>query len=723
MLKMPKSGNHVFLEAMQTLQSCQQTKGVLGGTLLYHNKVVVSQLSADITKKLILTDPHRIKTTGEVIHVDYHVPVGVQLLVVYVTAAEYRKLRESANRAQTLFSQNTAVLPFQIGAKKKLKRDKSILFSNIPEEEAVVSHTDGLTMAGGGIPPQPSRLNRPTHLPLRFKNLTAKDIPESGFSSINFNEGDSYPDFIGKTSVVSTPLAENKILSHTTDIMSICVNPIETGLLIGGELRKTAADDLVEMGTDTLEMLSDPDYCNYISNPFREENDKRRRRSLSDIISRGPNTVCLRPFGIGLQKLFGDDRDDDDLIDDVRPRMYRTITDPTCPIFNSDGKPISKNLFQYFLEKFTNESRAIAGVDDIFREFDRVEKLPSPKKGGISISFSSPFKKKNDTKVEKIGDHGDNGTIAFDDGTSSIPKEDISMVTLSSKPKNRKNLSLPIKSFNLDTVDSPADVTASTSKDCVDAATSNATSIFDEPAKRKKLSNLQLTPLMNKLTVLAMSDTEKSSGFSSWDTTPGVELPPGITPIDTKNFFKRRQSIKCEDIADDTIKDPLQRVELFVCGQQNMTMFMLLEDNPADRQTLVQNMWEVCVSRLTKLETSLYQVLNLNVESTEKSEGGYSFVNLDEKWDTVDRGGPWSPNDLLSLELMHKEFTRNPKFTEMLLRSNESVVYGYQGGMAEIFYQQPANSQNGLPPPTDPMGNVPLCAQRRLERDHSIILL
>lgn len=33
-----QSASNIFLDAMQTLQSCQQTKGVLGGSLLFHNK-------------------------------------------------------------------------------------------------------------------------------------------------------------------------------------------------------------------------------------------------------------------------------------------------------------------------------------------------------------------------------------------------------------------------------------------------------------------------------------------------------------------------------------------------------------------------------------------------------------------------------------------------------------------------------------------------------------
>ena len=57
-------------------------------------------------------------------------------------------------------------------------------------------------------------------------------------------------------------------------------------------------------------------------------------------------------------------------------------------------------------------------------------------------------------------------------------------------------------------------------------------------------------------------------------------------------------------------------------------------------------------------------------------------------------------------------------------RTDDSVVYGYQYGQSSIFYKQGGSkAQSGLPPPADTMGTVPLSAKRRLERDHSIILL
>jgi len=41
----------------------------------------------------------------------------------------------------------------------------------------------------------------------------------------------------------------------------------------------------------------------------------------------------------------------------------------------------------------------------------------------------------------------------------------------------------------------------------------------------------------------------------------------------------------------------------------------------------------------------------------------------------------------------------------------------------EFFYKESAHQVAGIPPPSDPMGNVTMCAKTRLERDHFYNLL
>lgn len=73
------------------------------------------------------------------------------------------------------------------------------------------------------------------------------------------------------------------------------------------------------------------------------------------------------------------------------------------------------------------------------------------------------------------------------------------------------------------------------------------------------------------------------------------------------------------------------------------------------------------MSRLTRLETSLNQILNVNVDG-DKSEGNYSFISVDPNWDTLQRCGPWSNKDLEHVEHIRHDFVKMTGTTDMILR-------------------------------------------------------
>lgn len=488
-------------------------------------------MSPDITKNLVLTDPFRIKTTAENISVDFHIPIGVQLIVVFIPTKEYRKLNLASQRAQSITNQNAnPIVPFQF--KKKIKRDKSIIFTNIPEEGVAEAEN-------GDEKKQPMKMvsQRPNHLPLRFKNITSKDIPESGFSSINFDETDSFPQFIGKTSVSSTPMTENKILHGA--IMPICAN------LDRSQIVETNRNEVMEKLNKNH--LNKTVVNSFINNPFRIEKRRNSLTDLQDSLKKISRRLSIRPFGIGLTKLNKSETDavemDDIEIDDVEAKIYRTITDPTYPVFNSNGAPISKYLFQEYLDR---------------------QKTLNEKANELNESILT---------IEGFdGEMNDSSPVRHPIEPDIIPNTESTPL----KP-NKVALNLPLKSLSFDS-------------NTMNESVVTGTNIFELPAQRKKLAGIQLTPLMTKLSILAMND-ERSSGFSSWDTTPGVDL---ATPCDGTKMFRRRSSVKCEDVVD--INDERnaisqrQRVEMFICGQQNMTLVLLLEENSCQKRELVQSM-------------------------------------------------------------------------------------------------------------------------------------
>ncbi|XP_031637723.1 uncharacterized protein LOC116350121 isoform X2 [Contarinia nasturtii] len=772
--KLPKSASNIFLEAMHTLQSCQRTAGVLGGSILYHNKIIATQLYSKLVKNLILTDPHRIKCTAESLPVKFHVPIGCQLITIYIPQSEYDELVLNSERIQTQCANQengttahvvngvNAYPPIQF-KKKIMKRDKSIVFTNIPEEHS--EHSEGTSTAVATtssektdtdrsnnelknnenqlkFTPQPATV-RPNHLPLRFKNITSKDIPESGFSSsITFDEQDSFPQFIGRTSVCSTPMTENKVLHG--NILPICSNPFneknaipnnnssrsiiinEPQSIINNKpiTPKENKNTNQEMSERKFFEVSDRFLNNTAPNPFGQQVARNSLVDITEAFRKFSKHLSLRPISTGFTNFmhecdyiadgkvysYGKSSNDhgvqDDLsidydadaIDDIVPNnRYRTITDPTYPVFNSYGKPISRFLFDEIVNQQTENDNNNKNLNAI--NFNSFDDQPQTIRNDLKLAD-------NELKVEKA--------IKSLEKSQVPPTNNI----------NRKSLSLPLKSLtnngdpkhNINNVPPPE--------------ASNTKNIFDKPEERRKLTGIQLTPLITKLSILAMND-DRSNSFSSWDTTPGMEL---ATPLDSVKLFRRRSSVKGDET--DQIRSTLEnksstecsddgelkKVELFICGQNNMTMLLVMKENFGQKHEHIQAMFDVCVSKLPRLETNLNQILNVNMNG-DKTDGGYSFFCVDQEWDTLSRGGPWSNSDLSSIEYVRHDLQSNPKLHSIIVRGDESVIYAHQNIGANVFYKQSAQSLcGGLPPPVDAMGTISKHARRSLERDHFVIL-
>ncbi len=588
-LNLPYSANNLYLNGIQILEYCQSNDGVLGGLILYNNKVLASQLSVDLTKTLVTTDPVRIKTTGEQINVNFHVPIGCSLIKVYISISEYTHLSRQMKRSAEAISLNPQnVLPFQIKKKSKeqssMKRDKSLIFTKIHEEEPLI-------MENPSPIENPKRYNRPNHLPLKFKTIQTRDLPESGIASINFDETDSFPDFIGKTSVCSTPMTENKLLAGP--ILSIFASKDED-LKLKEEKPKEPKK---------LEKV----FINYAMNPFKTIQRKNSWNELNNIRELEENEEIL------------------DTCDSFN--VYNTITDPLYPIFNQKRQPLSKLLFEEYHNIYFKTEKPI---------------IPSQI---TSILKPSRFEVK---KIDEIPE-------------ASLPsKYDLSIMS-KMKIGKKKMLKLPLKSLSLD-------------QDPEKPSTSAAyvpSSIFDSPSTRTKkyMGGLQLTPLMTKLTALAMSENDN---FSNYDPpTPTSSYYSADTPIDNnpnKMFLNRLNKAK-EEKPEINLgsESEIKRVTLFVCGQQNMTLMLLLDEKSTNNQQLIQKMFDLCVSHLNKLETKLNDIINVdNLEN--KTNSDYSFINFDKKWDLLKRGGGWQINDLQSLLLIHNDFNENPRLSDIILR-------------------------------------------------------
>lgn len=621
-------------------------------------RIIATQLQSKLVKNLILTDPYRIKTTAETISVKFHVPMGCQLITIFITRSEYNDLLENSDRIQRMSVTTTengithgktnGIIPMTF-KKKIMKRDKSIVFKNIPEESVSENATTNMESNNLKINvnnnesqtfiPAPVTV-RPNHLPLRFKNITSKDIPESGFSSsITFDEHDSFPQFIGRTSVCSTPMTENKVLHG--NILPICgnlyndisiktnsINSEETGSgpiesvpeanvtfnkhsatvqiqkPVPKAVNQTMADMEKTLNNNRTKFNEMPNHLMLsMTGPLNQQMHRNSLIDISETFRKFSRHLSLHPISVGFAnfmhecdyvadgKVYSNDQSqwnnancydyDADIIDDVIDvRRYRTITDPTYPVFNSFGQPISQFLFEENAGKKDDFISKNSTNYFEMKQFAAHENETQIEYDGIVT------KKENDVCIVS-----DNAAIKFERDVSS--KFEKPPLPFSEKNIERRSLTLPLKSLTNGITQNDSRVNPAE----VPSNESNVNyNIFDKPNDRRKLNGIQLTPLISKLSILATND-ERSAGFSSWDTTPGIEL---ATPLDSVKMFRRRSSIKADDI--DSIQslddgslrasdsNELIKVELFICGQNNMTMLLVLKEDFGQKQENIQAM-------------------------------------------------------------------------------------------------------------------------------------
>ncbi|XP_062545080.1 uncharacterized protein LOC134211818 isoform X3 [Armigeres subalbatus] len=560
-LKLPKSASNLYMETNQILQSFQQTKGVLGGTILYHNKVVASQLSDNLTKIFTLSDLYRLKSS-EYIVANYHIPIGVTLINAYIPANEYSELVRSSSQSHNLFINATVkdVIPFQVRKKSfskdshsMMKRDKSLIFTNIPEED--LDDTAGVVRPGNSRKPT---FNRPTHLPLLFKNPMTLDLSESGFNSINFDETDSFPNFIGKTSVCSTPMTENKLLPHG-NVLSICAATEDF------ELDKHPSAEQQENEQSKINLECDTDrtqktwnetpknkfLTNFVSNPYKSSHLRSSMSNLNEIAS--PIEIDEIPSETHNKITIGS------RLKKIRNReLCKTIADPIYPIYNTDGCAVSYTLFKEFMELYYDDLKKIS-----------------------IVKTQTPQKPESITETNELKE-----------------SKEIALVKITNSAKSRRELNLPLKALDLKGTEY------------------NQGNMFDCPANRKKLSGLQLTPLMSKLTILAIND-QQSSGFSSYDTTPGCSFNNAMTPLDYQPKRRKSKTFSGAPVYDencllDNDISKSVKVELFICVQQNMTLVLILQEKSSEKEEMIHSLSAglllFCAGRRTIADRALIEM-------------------------------------------------------------------------------------------------------------------
>ncbi|KAG6454895.1 hypothetical protein O3G_MSEX008920 [Manduca sexta] len=689
------------MESMQILEQCRKNKGVLGGVILYNNKIISTQLPPGLTSYLTVVDPYRIKSPAETLETETPLPLGAQLLVVYVGKKMYDSLKKQTEKLQE-FNQNgeEMIAKFkknQEAEREKqrefpqtgMKRDKSLLFTAVPEEDhTMISPPNREEQPPTNEVRKPPSMpdvvpftnkprQRPNKLSLSFKNQKSLDEDARENEKV----------FTGQTSVCSTPMVEYKRLHG--NMLSICQNPesqgqekpVEPDVLKNVEnCAKINLENEQRDNKIVLDMNCIADH--YINKP----ESMRKLASVTDIQETFKNITnrATSKFKLKRSKV---NMNDDNMTPSPENELHKsqstmTINDPLFPVFRNDGVAISESLFNQYLEQHYSRMQQESNESNMFT-FNM--KLCEQEK---FEDFDSEINKSPQRTPKKIAK----------DSTKTLPTDQ----------SRRKSLSLPLKSLN-------------ESSESQIGTDSEATSF------KKKLTGVQLTPLMEKLSHLAFSD--KSSGYSSRVMTP-LELREFLTPATERQvtFSDRPKTQHQESMSDEESDSELEllpsyskhavKCGLFVSGLHNMALLALIDVDAANDVETINALWETSLNALGPIEQKCMEPLPAGAEATE-----YSYLTLDPDWGTVKKGGPWAALDIATMGLIHNEFSEDPELSEVILRSEESVVLGVSCGGAQIYYQESGHRQAGPPAPSDLLAAAPLRARRRLHRDHSILLL
>ncbi|KAJ8985171.1 hypothetical protein NQ317_012823 [Molorchus minor] len=198
--------------------------------------------------------------------------------------------------------------------------------------------------------------------------------------------------------------------------------------------------------------------------------------------------------------------------------------------------------------------------------------------------------------------------------TEADTNRKLPMVPSNSK-EHRKSLMLPLKSLSIESAETPT----------------------ESLVNRRYSSGVQLTPLISKLSMLAFE--ERSSGFCSRETTPCDYR--GFTPVQT-NYSFPYSKFKNKEIRNAKNEDDksLRRCVLFVCGQQDVVLAMLLRDECGEDPSTVKKLWEICTEHLGKLEKQLNRCMESQSGANSNESEPYSYLCVDSDWDTIKKG--WS---------------------------------------------------------------------------------
>ncbi|CAG7734737.1 unnamed protein product [Allacma fusca] len=250
---------------------------------------------------------------------------------------------------------------------------------------------------------------------------------------------------------------------------------------------------------------------------------------------------------------------------------------------------------------------------------------------------------------------------------------------------------------------------------------------FKEPVGADiDISSVMHMRMMNSFRKLSSHEDLSSCQSSSENERAYNGMPPFAKYENYKRSSIQGTDSRSSGISNSKGREPVEesyeKAYLFIFGRGSMRLLLIMDADQSLDATVIQTLHDQGINGLAELEVSISNTeeeLPVGINHSDP----YCYLKYEPIWKSLAHSGKNHSMNFDVVQLMHKNFTAYPNMSELIIRGDDHVVYGYQCVGSEVYYQQSASLFSGVPMPTDLMGKVPLKAKRRLERDHKIILL
>ncbi|CAL8093381.1 unnamed protein product [Orchesella dallaii] len=729
-LNLPKSASNISLSAAVVLQTCLMKHGVLGGIVMYQNKVLSVELMQELAQKLSFIQPYQLPP-AEPAKLQFACPPGVQIFTVYLREDEFENLRKHCTTYQ-----NPHRCEPKIVTTKEVNHKGKI--DPISEEEP-----SDISSSLGFSEPSSKELSE-----------DIADLGNSTDSSLNKRASSSEKT---AATIPNHPKLDKYLKASSkgkADSQSIQTNSIQTKPV-------TANKKVVSKGN---QLVAVPPPCVHMNGC-------------------GPNAIKSSRIFKSLENLSVSDDSTTDKPSPPPPGscFCASLTDPYFPFIRCDGKSISKALLDVYANAGMEESKQNEEDKENETEIEPVPPQetnnedilePDPKSlPSLSLpngSLSSHVDISSDAKQNCIDETANSDIVETINTPAPRRPADLPLNSKKYSRKKSKRRWSTFEDMMSPVVDTPSRVSESfpsvlpninenwknSTTEVTDGSIPSHQELISSFRKLSSHDELLNTSSQTVVKEYPTDNTKKSNG-SMMKNTVSSSRTPSMTgrismhsressAIDFGSISQQNASVSgsgnkvpaqllghenaaqhsksASNCNNANYKSHVQS-SLFIYGLGSMRLLLLLEKDQGADHELIKSLWECGSSSLSELETAISNVEEQTMSTTASQHDHYCYLHYESVWRSLAHGGRNHSMDFDVVQQMHQDFNVYPNISELIIRGEDHVVYGYQCVGSEVFYQQSAGLQPGLPMPSDLMGKVPLKAKKRLERDHNILLL